>query len=160
MANEVRVNSSLTIRKTDSGGVVLLEYVSRPGGFIDDMTGSKGPVPGAVQAKLASAGGTQVDFSQLTRPTFCRISNLGPSDGSLATAAEYFEVGIWNAQDTSFHPLMEVGVGESYTIKLSRNLQEVYQGPGSGTAGAGETARLMLLANSKAQNALVEAFEF
>lgn len=160
MANEVRVNSNLTIRKIAADGTVLLDVVSRPSSFRASMTGAKGPVPGAIQAKLAANGGTQVDLSQLTRPTFCVITNLGPSNGDEPTDADFFEVGIWNAQDTSFSPLLEVGPGEAYTIKLTRNLQEIYQGPGSGTSGAGTTAKLMLLAYNKAQNAKVEAYEY
>jgi hypothetical protein len=113
-----------------------------------------------VLAKLASQGGTRVDLSVLTRPTWCWMANLGPADGSAPTAADYVTVGVWNAQDTSFAPLMEYPAGLALPIPLSRDLQEIYQGPGSGTAAGGETARLMLIANNRQQYFEVGGFEF
>lgn len=159
MSKEIRITAGMTIRKINSAdGVVLIDFRTS-GGFTADMTGRKGPTPGAVLAKLANQGGTQVDLSGLTQPYWCWMENLGPENGDAPTAADYVEVGIWNAQDSSFAPMMEFAAGVKLPIPLSRNIQEIFQGPGSGTSGAGETARLMLLANNKAQNFVISAFE-
>jgi hypothetical protein len=53
--------------------------------------------------------------------------------------------------------LGEVLPGESYVIRLSRNLLEQYAGSGTGTTGPENTFRLK--ANEAAVAALVEAFE-
>lgn len=159
MAKEVRITAGMTVRKINSAdGITLIDF-RQSGGFTADMTGRKGPTPGAVLAKLAANGGTQVDLSGLTQPFWCWMENLGPANGDAPTAADYVEVGIWNAQDTSFSPLMEFAAGVRLPIPLSRNVQEVFQGPGSGTSAGGETARLMLIANNKEQNFVVSAFE-
>ncbi len=157
MAGEITGTLSLNVRKSDSAtppNVLIDERLTAR--ISNDMTGSKGPSPGSIQALTI---GTQVNFSALTQPTWCWIQNQGPSDGSVATAAEYTQYGIYDPASHKFYPLGELGVGEAVAIKLSRNLQEIYLGPGTGTAAGGETARMMLLANSKAQNILVSAFE-
>lgn len=161
MSREVTVNASLTVRKINAadGRVLVDRKYSR--GYVADMTGRAGPTPETVLAKLASQGGTQVNLAAiLTRPGWCWMENLGPADGSAPTAAEYVTVGMWNAQTRSFMPLLEFPAGLGLPVLLSRDVQEIYQGPGSGTAAAGETARLMLIANSKQQYFNVGAFEF
>lgn len=145
MSSEATVMSLLSIRKT-SGSTVLLEYQSRPGQFQADVNGTMGPVPGAL---LARTTGTVVDFGQLTIPGLCRIMNLG--------ATYYFEYGIYDPQTDVFYPLGECMPGESYIIRLSRNLLEEYTGTGTGTTAA--TNQFMLKAFGGNTNALVEAFE-
>lgn len=157
MANEARISATLSIQKRLGTVQVISEQLNRQ--YVGDVAGNLGPSPGAVVALLASEGGTQVNLSVLTRPFWCWMENQGPTDGDTPTAADYVTVGIWNAQDTSFHPLMEFPAGLGLPIPLSRDLQEVYQGPGTGTAAAGETARLMLIANGQRQNFIVKAFE-
>lgn len=158
MSNEVRVNAGLQIRKMDSDrSTILLQYLNQPSGFQADMTGAKGPSPGAI---VCTTTGTQVDFSQLTRPTFCQITHLGRADGTDPTDVDYVQIGIWDPATRKFYPMDEVWPGETYTRRLSRNLQEIYVGPGTGTAAGGETARMMILANGASQNIKVEAFEY
>jgi hypothetical protein len=123
MSNEARVNSELSIR---SGNV---DYTSQPASFTADITNVRGPSPGLVSAATA---GTSVDLSALTTPALCRIQNLDSTN--------YVEFGVYSG--ATFYELGEILAGESYTIRLSRNL---------GT--------LRLKANTAACDMLVEAFD-
>lgn len=145
MADEARITSILNIRKT-SGTKVILEYTSRPGSFQANVTGTKGPVPGAVTATLA---GNNIDFAELATPGLTRVMNLD--------ATNRYEIGIWDPDNSKFFPLLEVLPGESYVIRLSRNLQEEFQ-TGTGTTGLGAN-RFRIKANGLAVEALIEAFE-
>lgn len=159
MANEITVTAGLSIRKRATDGTVRIDKrYSR--GITDDMAGVKGPTPGAITAALDSAGGTQVDLSQLIRPGWVWIENLGPADGSAPQAADYVELGIWDPAVTAFYTLLEFWPGMGLPLYLSRNIQEIRQGPGSGTAAGGQTARLMLIAYNREQVMSVEAYEY
>lgn len=140
MADEARIQTSLQIT-TGS-----LQYQSRPTAFTADVAGAKGPVPGAFTAAIT---GTDVDLSELTTPALCRLQNLDPTN--------FVEVGLWDPEATLFYPLLELLPGESYVVRLSRNLAWQY-GAGTGTAGP-ETNRLRVRANTAACNMLVECFE-
>lgn len=140
MANEATVTSRLTIQKG------YLDYMSRPGQFQATVTGTKGPVPGALEATTA---GVSVDFSELTTPALCRLMNLDTTN--------FVEYGIWDPEGGVFYPLGELLPGESYVLRLSRNLNEEY-GTGAGTVGA-NTNRLRLKADTAACQVMVEAFE-
>ena len=144
MANEARITSGLDIMKGTNP--VQVDYSARPASFAADVAGAKGPVPGAIDATVA---GVSVDFSELTTPALCRIMNLD--------ATNYVEVGIWDPENAKFFPLMELLPGESYVIRLARNLQEEYQ-TGTGTTGA-NTNRLRIKANTTVVPVLIEAFE-
>ena len=114
--------------------------------FKVDVTGAKGPVPGSI---AVSVWGTNVDFGELTTPTLCRLTNQD--------ATNFVEYGVWDPEGGTFYPLGEIGPGESYPLKLSRNLQEEYA---TGTSTTGEdTNRLRLKADTAACNVLIEAFE-
>lgn len=145
MANEAQVRSSLQILKQD-GTIILIEFQGKPTVFNADVTGTKGPSPGSMSA---SVEGTDVDFSELTTPGLCRISNQD--------ATNFVTVGIWDPEGNKFYPIDEILPGESYIRRLSRDLQEEF-GTGTGTTGA-ETNRLRLKADTAAVNVLVEAFE-
>lgn len=139
MADEARVNCGLQIVKDP------LEYRSLPTTFTANVTGTKGPVPGAL---AVSTAGTDVDLSELTDPGLCRIMNLDSTN--------YMEVGIWDGLE--FIPFAEVLPGESYVLRLSRNLRVgPSYGTGTGTTDTGNTLRLK--ADTASVNALVEAFE-
>ena len=148
MANEARITSSLQIRKTASDGTVLLEYLSRPAAFTATVDGTKGPSPGAVTALTT---GTIVDLSALTIPTFCRIG------AQFSDTGNYVEWGIYDPQTDVFYPMGEVNPGESYIIKLSRNLLEEYTATGTATTGA--TNKFMVKAFNASAVVLIEAFE-
>lgn len=140
MADEAIVRSSLQIK---AGNV---NYQSQPTAFKADVTGRKGPVPGAI---AVSTDGTDVDFGELTTPGLCRIQNLDPTN--------FVEYGIWEPATSTLYPLGELLPGETYILRLSRNLQEEYLGTGTGTSAP--TNRLRFKANTAACNVVVEAFE-
>ncbi len=148
MADEARVVSSLSIRKTSSTGVVILDYQSRPTSFQADVSGRKGPVPGAV--RVETSPGTNINFSELTQPALCRIGNLDLTN--------FLTVGIWDQDNSTFFPLMEILPEENYVIRLSRYLRQEF-GTGTGTHPQGSGHFLRLVADTAALNALVEAFE-
>lgn len=146
MANEATFSSSVNIRKVDASGNIQLEYRNTPTSFRTDVTGIVGPTPGAFNVTTA---GVNVDFSELTTPTICVIYNLGN---------DYrFDVGIWDADNSQFFPLLEVPPHEFYPLRLSRNLAEEY-GTGTGTIGAGNNA-MRLKAIGGSTYARVDAFE-
>lgn len=147
MSDEATVMSALNLRKT-SGSLVVLEYMSRPAQFQADVDGTKGPVPGAFTVLRT---GTIVDLSQLTIPGFYRVMNLSSDEGN------YVEYGIYDPQTDVFYPWGEMGPGESYVGKFSRNLQEEYSGTGTGTTAA--TNKVMFKAFNASCVALLEAFE-
>ena len=148
MANEASVRTNLSIRKTNSdGSIVLIDYTSRPSGFNADVTGTKGPCVGAI---AVTTSGTDVDLSQLTTPGFMRITN--------EDATNYFEVGIRDPATRVFYPMLEVLPGESYVMRLSRNVgEEDYPSTGTGTTAS--IAKLHLKSHAAATIALVEVFE-
>ena len=145
MSNEAQIQSGLKILKT-SGTITTLQYSASPSSFVGDVSGTKGPVPGAILATLA---GVNVDFGELTTPSYCRIMNLDDTN--------FVEYGIWDPEGSTFYPLGEILPGESYVLRLSRNLSEEF-GTGTGTTGA-DTNRLRIKADTAACNVLVEAFE-
>lgn len=142
MANEATVTSSLRVVAGN------IQYQSLPQSFNATVTGRKGPTPGAI---TATVGGTIVDLSELVQPALCRIGNLD--------TANWIEYGMLDPDTQKFYPLGEVLPGESYVIRLSRNVQEEYDtGIATGTTG---TARNQLLIRANAQSCVVvvEAFE-
>lgn len=143
MANEATIQTTLIIRKA-TGHITQIDYLSRPQTFNVDVTGTKGPSPGAI---TVSTSGTDLDLSQLTTPGLCRISNQD--------ATNYVEFGIYDASSTRFFPLGEIGPGESYVLKLSRNVGEEYYS----TTGTDTGNSIRFKANTAAVVVLVEAFE-
>lgn len=140
MSGEARVRSTLQIVNGN------LKYQPKSVSFNPDVAGTKGPVPGAIAVTTA---GTDVDFGELTTPALCKITNLDSTN--------FVEYGIWDPEGNTFYPLGELLAGESYVLRLSRNLQEEF-GTASGTIGA-NTNRLRLKADAATLNASVEAFE-
>ena len=138
VADEVQVRSSLQILKK-TGEFTLIDYRSQPTVFKTDITGVKGPLPGAV---AVSTAGIEIDLSQLTVPGFCRLMN---QDGT-----NYVTYGILDADGNTFHALGELGPGESYVLKLARDI-----GLGTGTG----YESLFIKADTASCNVLVEAFE-
>ena len=140
MANEAALVNSLHLV------VGYVDYRPLPTSFYENVTGSKGPCPGAF---TASVEGTDVDFSQLTTPGLCRIINLDTTNS--------VDVGIWDPETSTFYPYQRIHPGKSYVIYLSPDLQEQY-GTGTGTTGA-NTNRMRVKAVTVACNVSVEAFE-
>ena len=140
MANEVTIVSSLRIV---TGNLI---YQSQPTAFSAAMTGSKGPTPGAISVPI---GGVAVTFGELITPGFCRLMNLD--------ATNYVEYGIRDPGINVFYPLGEILPGESFILRLSRNLLEEYTGTGTGTTSTGN--QFWLKANTATCYIVVEAFE-
>lgn len=138
VADEASVRISLQIRAG------LLNFQSQPTSFQADVATGKGPCPGAF---TATTSGTNVDLSQLTQPGLCRIMNLDPTNR--------VEVGIHDG--ALFHPLMEILPGEFYLIRLSRNVGEEEDVPGTGTSG--DVNALCVRAVTASCVVVVEAFE-
>lgn len=138
MANEARVTSSLAITNGSQ------RYTSQPTSFSADVSATGGPSPGSLSVATT---GTDVSFSQIIRPGLCRIQNLDPT--------HYVE---WGVHDGAlFHPVGEILPGESYIFRLSRNVGEEEDVPGTGTTAVVNT--FFLRANGAACKVLVEAFE-
>lgn len=144
MANEVIISGSIRIRKPNPG----LKYTSLPTAFKMSMSGNKGPVPGSITVHPA---GTNVDFSQLTIPGPCRITNQDLTN--------YIEIGSWDPDTNTFIPLFELYPGEFQIIpRLSRFLGKE-MGSGSGTAPTGSSAKIRIKAHTAPCNVNIEAFE-
>lgn len=140
------VQANLQVRKV-SGSVVQIEYNGvGPSSFEVVVTGTQGPVPGAV---LVTTEGTDIDLSELTTPGLCEIHNQDDTN--------FVTVGIWDPEGSKFYPMDEVGPGEKYPKKLSRDLQEEF-GTGTGTTGA-DTNRLRIKADTDPCVVYVGAFE-
>ncbi len=138
MASEASIRTSLQIK---SG---KLEYRSQPTAFLADVSGSKGPTPGAIAATIA---GVDVDLSELTVNGLCRIMNLDDTN--------FIEVGVWDG--VSFYPMMDLLAGESFVFRLSADLGKEF-GTGTGTTGT-DVNTLRIKADTASCDVLVEAFE-
>lgn len=140
MSNEATVRTGIQIIV---GG---LTYRPPTVSFNVNVSAAKGPTPGLVVVPIL---GVDVDFSELTTPGLCRISNYDTTN--------FVTYGIGDSVTNEFYPLGEIGPSESYVLKLSRNLgidqDELTTGTGSGT----KTFRIM--ADTAPCNCSVEAFE-
>ncbi len=140
MADEATIYSSLQINKDN------LQYRSSSSGFRVTVTGTFGPVVGAV---VATTDGVDVTLTGITTPGLCEVTNLDSSNAVI--------LGRWDPSNTRFYPFLEVGPGESYVFKLARDVLDEYEGTGTGTAGTVTTLRV------KAENApcsvVVRVFE-
>ena len=162
MSREITVTSTMTIRKLDADGSTVLIDRSYSGSWIGDMTGAKGPTPGALEVGVMGSGGTPITFAQLTQPGEAWVEHQGRVDGSASEADDYIMVGIHDPEDAKFWPVLELRPGRRLPLPLSRHLGQSADmtGPGTGTAGQGETARLLAIAYPVPQKINVEAFEF
>lgn len=147
MSKEANVMSSLQINKDDTAGKV--SYLSMPSSFQADVTGAKGPCVGAVDV---SVYGTEIDLSQLTIPGFARFYNQDPTN--------YVTYGIRDPETDVFFPQGEILPGESYVMRLSRAIGQVWQGSGTGTGTVGPSDnKLTFYADTDTCHVLVEVFE-
>lgn len=140
MANEATVRASLQVRKGN------LYYQSNPSSFRADVSGAKGPTPGAF---TASTDGTDVDLSELDTPGLCRVMNLDDTHACL--------LGRWDPDTSRFYPVVKLLPGESYVLRLAEDVLDEYAGTGTGTTATASTLRVKAV--SRPVVALVEAFE-
>lgn len=153
MANEARVTSGLQVRKTTTGGTVVMDYLARPNSFTATVSGTLGPTPGAI---VVSGSGTDVVLSQLTTPGLCRMMNMDSTN--------YVSVGVYEPNTGIYYPFMELLPGESYVFRLSRFYPEEQTGTGTLSGATNATLRLKAHAASGVTTpvsctVLVEAFE-
>lgn len=139
MANEATIQSSLAITKDN------LSYRTAAASFRADVTGTKGPSPGAI---TVSVSGTDVDLSQLTRPGLCYLKNLDSTN--------YVTVGMRDPDTGSFQPMLKLLPGEGFVLRLAGELLS-NELTGTGTATGNSTLRIR--AYSASCVVLVEAFE-
>ncbi len=140
MSNEASIRSGMTIR------VGNLYYESKPQAFTGTVTGTKGPSPGAL---TIPPGGKIVSFEELSTPGYCRLMNMDLTN--------FVEWGVYDPALDIFYPIGEILPGETYVIRLSRNIQEEYEGTGTGTTQPANY--FFMKANVADVNVLVEAFE-
>lgn len=148
MADEIRVQGTLQIR------VGTQDYRSNPTYYTDDAILSPfsglGQTPGYL---IVATTGTDVDLSQLTRPGHVWFQNLEAEGGNFLT---------WGIRDVStdiFHPLGELGPGEFCFFKFSRDLNEEFGPPATGTGTTGPVNFFHLKADTASVPAVVHAFE-
>ena len=139
MANEITFQAYLQIAK--DGQVI---YMSPNQSFLVDMTGKKGPAPGAITVPV---DGVLIPLTAFTVPGVGEIRNLDITN--------YIEVGL--SDGVEFYPMLEVGPEEHYPIKLSRNILKAY-GTGSGT-GTLDSLNLWARAYGGACEAVFAFFE-
>lgn len=120
MANESRITIAFQIRKT-SGNVVTLEH-TYTASYAVDVSGAKGPVPGAINVPV---DGVAISLAELSNPGWCWLHNLHPSHN--------IHIGIRDPDSGLFYPLLMLKPGMRYLIYLSQELGEEYQGTGTGT---------------------------
>lgn len=132
MANEATIQSSLNIRAGN------IQYQSRPSTFNANVTGRKGPTPGAV--RIATTPGTSVLFGELTTPGLVRIQNLDETN--------FVKWGVWNG--VTFYSLGKILPGESYVFRMSEDFDA-----GTGTSGH----EFRIVADTAACVVVVDAFE-
>lgn len=148
MASEATVRQGLFINKVDPSTNVKVLNVSKQAEFRVTVDGQKGPAPGAI---TASRGGEIVDLSMFTIPSLCYIESQDGDTGN------YVELCIYDPQTGKTYPFIEVGAGELYVFKLTRNLLEEYAGTGTGTTGP--TNKLLVRSFNNPANVVIGAFE-
>jgi hypothetical protein len=148
MSNEASIQVGLRISKNDANGVLTYASIG-PNGFTANVTGTKGPVPGAITASIY---GTDVDFSQLTVPSWCEVYCMGPRYG--------FDLGIFDPNPGRFYPMMTLYPGEKTVFRISDLLGEYPGGSGSGTGTIDSDAvRIRARGRGGAALAYIGAFE-
>lgn len=142
MANEAIIT---TVLRIDKGN---LHYQSQPGSFTANIDAAKpkGPVPGAIAVATA---GTDISLSQLDTPGLVHLRNLDDTN--------FVEWGIRIPATSKFVPIGELLPGESFVLRLSRNLLEEYTNTGTGTSA--QILFLHFKADTASVNVLIEAFE-
>lgn len=147
MADEATITSGLRILKRDANNVIILDYPNKTGQtFSVDVTGTKGPTPGAL---TIPTGGKVVSLEELVTPGLYRFTNMD--------SASVIEYGIYLPDFDLFVPWGEMLPGETYVGRFSRNLLEDYPGTGTGTDAAHNRVFMKSYPSDAVCN--IEAFE-
>ena len=140
MADEAQINSSLSIKKGN------VDYRSHPNSFKVSVVAAN-PTAGKPGGLTVPVAGVDIDLSGLVEPGLCRVENVDSTN--------YVEIGLKYLGD--FFHFMEIGPGESYVFKISRNYGEVDLSTGTGTTGSNAT--IHAIANGGPVEIKFEAFE-
>lgn len=105
MANEITVNGSV---KLLNGNLV---FNSAPTSFRATQAVKKGPTPGTI---TVTTGGVTISLAELTTPGIGSITNTEPAGGN------YVSYGLYIS--STFHPFGELKAGESFPIRLARDI--------------------------------------
>lgn len=113
MANEIRITSSLQIRKGN------LQYgPSQPSTIQADMIGTRGPTPGALI--IATGAGTDISLAELSlQGGWARVRNLESDLGTGTIANNYVTIGIKSGG--TFYPFTWLLPGEHCPIRFVPN---------------------------------------
>lgn len=139
MSDEANITASLRITKDN------LQYTSEPGTYTADVTGTKGPTPGAIDVPVT---GADVDLSELTIPGFCVLQNLDETN--------FVTYGIKDPETLIFYPLGELLPGEVNLLRLARDIGQE-EGTGAGTGNQSNTFHF--IADTDSCNVVISAFE-
>ena len=137
MADEITISGSINIANSP------LDYNSSPISFSADMTGRKGPTPGAV---TVTTSGTVISLAQLTTPGICFIQNLDETN--------YVQYGIYDTTSSTFFPLGELLAGEFTILRLARDIGAEWLGTGTNVGNS-----LYFKANTASVVVRVDCFE-
>tara|TARA_R110000824_G_scaffold172434_1_gene350265 strand:+ start:5554 stop:5979 length:426 start_codon:yes stop_codon:yes gene_type:complete len=135
MANEARINSSLSINNGS------LKYRSGGGAFNADVAGAFGPVPGAI---TATTQGVDIDLSSLIAPGLCQVTNLD--------SANAVKIGRYDSDNLLFFPFLYLLPGETFTFRLDSDIEDEYSGTATSTTSGSTTLR------AKGVNSSVDIF--
>jgi hypothetical protein len=138
MADEIQIHVELTVDKGN------LNWRSNPNRFNIDYASSKAPSPGGFEVPTT---GKRVDLGALSSFGVAWIHNLDDTN--------FVTVGVYDG--SRFHPVLEVGPGEFYPVKLSRYLTQEFIGTGTGTNA--DVNQFMMIADTAACYVEVYAFE-
>lgn len=141
--SDVTFRGSLDVRKGN------FRYRHPKSSFQASMTGSLGPTPGAL---LISTLGTDISLLEIGTPGFVVVDNYDDTN--------FFTLGLWDPTTSLYYPFMEVGPGEFYPFKFSRQLLDELGtgGLGTGTTGAPNQV-LRAYADTADVNGFIGVFE-
>lgn len=146
MADEVQIRQQVFIK---SGN---LDHQPRQREWKADMTGAKGPTPGAI---TATYDGTDIDLSQLTDPGWIDIYNQEPEDGGITVSW-----GVYDPETDRYYPVGKIAPGQGTGMLHLDELLQFEFDPATGTGTGNPTNRLRIKAKDGDEaNILVQAFE-
>lgn len=147
MSGEITVSATLKVKMGN------LDYQSRPTQLKADLVTARPPGPGQVYCPANVV--TSVSFANMSNPGWCRIQNLGDDAG----LSQYVDVGMYDTVNGIFLPMIELLNGDSYPVRLSRNLGEVDSVPAPTGTSVYTRAVLAILSLGYDVKVLVEAFD-
>lgn len=132
MANEIRINISLQIKKGN------LTFQSNPTAFLDTMSGdAAAPSPGRI---TVSEQGTDINLSAVGTPGWALFRNLDDTN--------YVQLGVYNTDQSEFYPFARIKPGQHFLMPVDPDINEEYAGTGTGTTGQLNTLRLLAQTSS------------